>query len=114
MNNLKNLEKLSLRNNLIEEICDLNGLNHLEYLDLSGNVGINEILDSLKDHPSLKTLKLSGCPLKKYSASVSKFFWMEANYSYYSNYSSKDTIQYQRIFNRNPQYGNRVYKHFVK
>jgi hypothetical protein len=114
LNKLKNLEKLSIRNNLIEGINDLNNLKNLEYLDLSGNIGINKIPDSIKDHPSLKVLKLSGCPLKEYSDSTSKFFWMEANYSYYSNYSSNDILQYQRTFNKNALYGNRLYKHFIK
>ncbi|MFX0031082.1 MAG: leucine-rich repeat domain-containing protein [Candidatus Hermodarchaeota archaeon] len=114
LNKLKYLEKLSIRNNSIEEISEISSLKHLEFLDLSGNIGISKIPEMLKDHPSLKILKLSGCPLSKYTESTSKFFWMEANYSYYSNFSSKDILQYQHTFNKNALYGNRLYKHFVK
>ncbi len=111
---LKNIEKLTLRNNRISEIKGLDNLSKLKYLDLSGNININEIPESLNDIHALETLKLWNCNIKKFSDSTSKFFWMEQNYRYYSGYTQKDKEYYEKTHNRKASYNNKLYKHFVQ
>ena len=114
LNQLKELRKLSLRNNNLSEITGFEKLTKLEYLDLSGNKDITEIPETLNDLPTLKVLKLANCGIKKYSESVSRFFWMEQNYRYYSDYTPEDVMYYERTHNGKAASNNQLYKHFVK
>ena len=96
LENLKKLQSLSLRNNLISEIQGFDELTNLEYFDLSGNKKINEIPETLNNSQSLKILKLSNCNIESFSDSVSRFFWMEQNYRFFSNYSQDDVRYYEK------------------
>jgi len=90
---IKNLEKLTelrsiiFRNNSLSEIQDIKGLTKLHHLDLSGNSKISKIPDSLNELESLAVLKLANCSIKEFSEEVSKFFWNNQNYRYFSDYS---------------------------
>jgi Leucine-rich repeat (LRR) protein len=86
----------------------------LEYLDLSGNIGISEIPESLNQLPSLKTLILKGCKIKKFSEEVSHFFWMGENYRYYANYTLDDVRYYESTHRGRAIFNNKLYKNFVK
>lgn len=112
--NLTNLKKLILKNNYIERIEGLENLNKLEFLDLSGNINIQEIPDSLKKLPNLKTVKLAGCRIEKFSDSVSQFFWMGQNFRYYPNYSHEDVELYEANHISKASINGRLYKNFVK
>jgi len=59
-------------------------------------------------------VKLANCSIKKYSESVSRFFWMEQNYRYYSNYNPEDVRYYERTHSGKATSNNQLYKHFVK
>ncbi|MFW9881582.1 MAG: leucine-rich repeat domain-containing protein, partial [Candidatus Thorarchaeota archaeon] len=111
---LKNLKKLSLKNNYIEKIECLEGLNNLEFLDLSGNINIEKIPDSLNKLPNLKTVKLTGCRINNFSESVSQFFWMGQNYRYYTGYSQEDILFYEKTHKSKAGIDGRLYKNFVK
>ncbi|MFX1601745.1 MAG: leucine-rich repeat domain-containing protein, partial [Promethearchaeota archaeon] len=67
LENLNKLKKLYLKNNYIENIKGLEGFNSLELIDLSGNINIEEIPDSLNKLTNLKIVKLTGCRIKKFS-----------------------------------------------
>jgi len=110
---LINLKKLTLKNNQISEINKLDNLINLEYLDLSGNSDISEIPEVLNELPSLKTLKLKGCNIRKYRDSTSKYFWMGQNYRCYSNFTIEDISQYEQTHTNRAIYGNTPYKHFL-
>jgi len=114
LNQLKELRKLSLRNNNITKITGIEKLLKLEYLDLSGNRDLTEIPETLNEIPTLKVVKLANCSIKKYSESVSRFFWMEQNYRYYSNYNPEDVRYYERTHSGKATSNNQLYKHFVK
>ncbi|MFX1572018.1 MAG: leucine-rich repeat domain-containing protein [Promethearchaeota archaeon] len=109
-----NLKKLYLKNNYIEKIEGLRGLYNLELLDLSGNINIEEIPDSLNELKNLKTLKLTGCRIKKFSESVSRFFWMGQNFRYYTEYTDNDIKYYEKTHSSRASNNGRLYKNFVK
>jgi hypothetical protein len=111
---LKNLKKLSLKNNYIEKIELLEGLNNLEFLDFSGNVNIELIPDFLNELPLLKTVKLTGCRIKKFSESMSHFFWMGQNFRYYTEYNQEDIKFYEKTHKSKAGINGRLYKNFVK
>jgi len=111
---LKNLKKLSLKNNYIERIEWLEGLINLEFLDLSGNLNIEKIPDFLNELPILKTVKLTGCRIKKFSESVSHFFWMGQNFRYYTEYTQEDIKFYEKTHKSKAGINGRLYKNFVK
>ena len=111
---LTNLKKLYLKNNYIERIEGLEGLNNLELLDLSGNINIEEIPDSLNDLASLKTLKLTGCRINKFSRIVTRFFWKGQNFRYYTQYTDKDIKYYEKTHTSKASNNGRLYKNFVK
>ncbi len=114
LENLNNLKKIYLKNNYIESIEGLDELNSLEFIDLSGNINIEEIPDSLNDLPNLKTVKLTGCRIKKFSDSVSRFFWMGQNFRYYTEYTDKDIKYYEKTHTSKASNNGRLYKNFVK
>jgi len=114
LENLKKLQSLSLRNNLISEIQGFDELPNLEYFDLSGNKKINKIPETLNNSQSLKILKLSNCNIENFSDSVSRFFWMEQNYRFFSNYSQEDVRYYEKTHIGKAGSDNQLYKHFVK
>ena len=107
-------KKLYLKNNYIERIQGLEGLNNLELLDLSGNINIDEIPDNLNELTYLKTVKLTGCRIKKFSESVSRFFWMGQNFRYYTQYTDKDINYYEKTHSSKASNNGRLYKNFVK
>ncbi len=109
-----NLKKLYFKNNYIERIEGLEGLDNLELLDFSGNVNIEEIPDNLNELACLKTVKLTGCRIKKFSESVSQFFWMGQNFRYYTQYTEKDINYYEKTHNSKASNNGRLYKNFVK
>jgi len=111
--NLTNLKKLILKNNYIERIEGLENLKKLEFLDLSGNINIQEIPDSLSKLPNLKIVKLGGCRIKTFSDSVSHFFWMGQNFRYYPNYSHEDVELYEANYISKASINGRLYKNFV-
>ncbi len=111
---LCNLKKLYLKNNYIERIEGLEELNNLELLDLSGNINIDEIPDNLNELTYLKTVKLTGCRIKKFSESVSRFFWMGQNFRYYTQYTDKDIKYYEKTHTSKASNNGRLYKNFVK
>ncbi len=114
LENINNLKKIYLKNNYIERIEGLEGLNNLELIDLSGNINIEEIPDSLNNLPNLKTIKLTGCRIKKFSDSVSRFFWMGQNFRYYTEYADKDIRYYEKTHSSKASNNGRLYKNFVK
>ncbi|MFX1418269.1 MAG: leucine-rich repeat domain-containing protein [Promethearchaeota archaeon] len=114
LENLKNLKKLSLRDNYIERIGGLENLHNLEFLDLSGNINIKEIPEILNELPYLKTVKLTGCRIKKFSEAVSHFFWMGQNFRNYTEYTQEDINYYQKNHNSEASNNGRLYKNFVK
>jgi len=114
LNQLKELRRLSLRNNNISTITGFEKLSKLEYVDLSGNKDITEIPETLNELPALKVLKLANCGIKKYSESVSRFFWMEQNYRYYSDFNPQDVMYYERTHRAKAASNNQLYKQFVK
>jgi hypothetical protein len=114
LENINNLKKIYLKNNYIEKIEGLEGQNSLELIDLSGNINIEEIPDSLNDLPNLKAIKLTGCRIKKFSDSVSRFFWMGQNFRYYTEYTEKDIKYYEKTHASKASNNGRLYKNFVK
>jgi len=117
---IKNLEKLKklrlvlFRNNIISEIQGIEGLTKLEHLDLSGNTKISKIPDFLNKMESLIVLKLSNCSIKEFSEEVSRFFWIEQNYRYFSDYSHDDVRYYESTHREIASSNNQLYKKFVK
>jgi len=111
---LKNLRILNLKDNYIEKIEGLDQLKNLEFLDLSGNINIKEIPESLIDIPNLKTVKLTGCRINKFSKSVSHFFWMGQNFRNYTEYTQEDIIYYEKTHSSKASNSGRLYKNFVK
>jgi len=117
--NIKNLDKLkelryvSFRNNNIFEIEGIEGLPNLEHLDLSGNTKISKIPDFMNEMESLKVLKLANCSIKDFSEEVSRFFWMEQNYRFFSDYSQDDVRYYENTHRENASSNNQLYKKFV-
>jgi len=114
LQNLKRLKKLNLRDNYIEKIEGIDNLRNLEFLDLSGNVNIDEIPESLNNLPNLKTVKLTGCRIKKFSKLVSNFFWMGQNFRNYTGYIEEDMLYYEKIHSSKASNSGRLYKNFVK
>lgn len=114
LENLTNLKVLRLKNNFISEIKGLNNLKKLEILDLSNNFNITEIPENLNDLTSLKIFKLTGCPIKDFSDSASRFFWTNQNYRYYSNYTNSDVKYYEKTHKGKALANNKLYKSFVK
>lgn len=110
---LKSLKRLFLKNNYIEKIEGLENLGNLEFLDLSGNINIDEIPDFLNDLPSLKTVKLTGCRINKFSKSIERFFWMGQNFRCYTDYSIEDIKYYEKNHNSKASNNGRLYKNFV-
>ena len=111
---LKNLKKLYLKNNYLERIEGLEGLNNLELLDLSGNINIEEIPDNFNELTNLKTVKLTGCRIKKFSESISRYFWMGQNFRYYTQYTDRDIKYYEKTHSSKASNNGRLYKNFVK
>ncbi|MFX1375970.1 MAG: leucine-rich repeat domain-containing protein [Promethearchaeota archaeon] len=114
LENFKKLKKLYLKNNYIENIEGLENLNNLELLDLSGNINIEEIPDFLNKLPNLKSIKLTGCRISRFSKSVSRFFWMGQNFRNYTLYSVKDIKYYEKTHTSKASNSGRLYKNFVK
>ncbi len=114
LENFTNLKKLSLRDNYIERIEGLENLENLEYLDLSGNINIEEIPDKLNKIPKLKTVKLTGCRIRKFSESVSRFFWMGQNFRNYTEYSKEDITYYENTHSSKASNNGRIYKNYIK
>jgi len=114
LENLHNLKKIYLKDNYIEKINGFEGLNNLELIDLSGNINIKEIPDLLNYLPRLKTIKLTGCRIKNFSKSVSRFFWMGQNFRYYTEFSDKDIKYYEKTHTSKASVNGRLYKNFVK
>lgn len=111
---LKNLKRLYLKNNYIEKIEGLEDLENLELLDLSGNVNIQEIPDSLNNLHHLKMVKLTGCRIAEFSELVSKFFWMGQNFRYYTKHSIDDIKYYEKTHVSKASINGRLYKKFVR
>ena len=114
LENLINLKRLNLRNNYIEKIEGLDELKNLELLDLSGNIDIQEIPESLIKIPNLKTVKLTGCRINKFSKSVSHFFWMGQNFRNYTEYTQEDILYYEKTHSSKASNSGRLYKNFLK
>ncbi len=114
LKNLKNLQKLFLRNNMISEMEGLENLVNLKYLDLSENQNISEIPEVLNKLPAIDTVRLWNCNIKKFSESTEKFFWMNQNYRYYTDYTQRDRDYYESKHNRLASSNNKLYKHFVQ
>ena len=113
LNNLELLQHLSLRNNLISSMESTISLPNLESLDFSGNRELKEIPEWLNYLPALKSVKFINCNLKIFSDSTSRYFWMNQNYRFYSNYTLEDIEYYESHFNRKSKSGTQCYKHFV-
>jgi len=113
LNKLKLLQHLSLRNNIISNMESTITLPNLESLDLSGNRELKEIPDWLNSLPALNSVSFMNCNLKNFSDSTSRYFWMNQNYRFYSNYTLEDIEYYESHFNRKSKSGNQCYKHFV-
>jgi len=113
LNHLKALQHLSLRNNSISKIESKISLPLLESLDLSGNRELKELPEWLNSLPALNSVSFLNCNLKKFSDSTSRYFWMNQNYRFYSNYTLEDIEYYESHFNRKSKSGNQCYKHFV-
>lgn len=111
---LKNLKKLILKNNYIEKIEGIEELKNLELLDLSGNINIKEISESLNELPHLKIVKLTGCRIGAISNSVLRYFWMGQNFRYYTDYTDEEVQYYEKNYSSRARANNRLYKHFVK
>jgi hypothetical protein len=114
LENLKSLKKLNLRDNYIERIDGLEELNNLEFLDLSGNINIKHIPENLNKLQNLKTVKLTGCRISKFSESVSHFFWMGQNFRNYTKYTIEDILYYENNHSSKAINGGRLYKNFLK
>jgi len=113
LNNLEQLQHLSLRNNIISNMENTITLHNLETLDLSGNRELEEIPEWVNSLPALNSVNLMNCNLKYFSESTSRYFWMNQNYRFYSNYTLEDIEYYESHFNRKSKSGNQCYKHFV-
>lgn len=111
---LKNLKRLLLKNNYVERIEWLEGHNDLEFLDLSGNINIEKIPESLNKLTNLKTVKLTGCRIKEFSESISHFFWMGQNFRCYTEYTQEDIKLYEKTHKSKAGINGRFYKNFVK
>lgn len=114
LDSLKKLEYLSFRNNNLSEIQGFAELINLEHLDLSGNIKISKIPDSIHEMQSLKILKLNNCQIKEFSEVVSNFFWDEQNYMYFSDYSQDDIDYYESSHKEKARSKGRLYKKFVE
>ncbi|MFX1378377.1 MAG: leucine-rich repeat domain-containing protein [Promethearchaeota archaeon] len=114
LENLKRLEKLFLRNNRITEINGIINLVNLKHIDLSNNPTITEIPEVLNDLPSLKTIKLWDCNIKKYLASTEKIFWTNQNYRFFTGYNEDDKNYYEKSYSRFALSENKLYKKFVE
>ena len=113
LKDLKSLEILFLRYNRITEIEDLKNLNNLKYIDLSNNPTLTEIPTNLNDLPALETVKLWDCNINKFTKSTEKFFWMNQNYRFYSNYTEEDKQFYENSYSGVASTNNKLYKQFV-
>ncbi|MHA1670625.1 MAG: leucine-rich repeat domain-containing protein [Promethearchaeota archaeon] len=113
LHNLDSLKYLSLRNNLISKVDGTISLPSLEILDLSENRELEEIPEWLNSLPSLNTVHLMNCNLKKFSNSTSHYFWSNQNYRFYSNYTLEDIEYYESHYKRKSISHNQCYKYFV-
>jgi len=114
LDGFENLKILNLKNNYIKKIENLETLQNLEVIDLSGNIDIQEIPDSLNELSSLKKIKLTGCRIKRFSNSVSRYFWMGQNFRYYSEYTKNEINYYEKTHKSKAINSGRLYKNFVK
>lgn len=115
LDRLENLRKLNLKNNYIKNVEEISKLKNLEWLDLSGNIDIREIPEFLNNLPHLEIVKLVGCRIRKFSDSISKFFWMGQNFRYYTDYTNQDVQYYENHYiSKARANNNRLYKRFVK
>ncbi|MFW9781225.1 MAG: leucine-rich repeat domain-containing protein [Candidatus Heimdallarchaeota archaeon] len=114
LDSFKNLKKLFMRNNYIERIEGLESLHNLELLDLSGNINIEEIPDCLQQLPNLKTVKLTGCRINKFSEAVSAFFWMGQNFRAYPDFDLEEAKYYEKTHVSRASINGRLYKNFVR
>ena len=83
-------------------------------LDLSGNINIKEIPESLNDLPNLKVIKLTGCRIGNFSDAISRYFWMGQNFRYYTDFTNKDVQYYEKNYSSRARANSRLYKNFVK
>ncbi|GAG75368.1 unnamed protein product, partial [marine sediment metagenome] len=67
LENNVNIHSLYLRNNSISEFTGLKRFKNLKHLDLSGNMNITEIPEVLNELPTIETVKLWNCNLKKFT-----------------------------------------------
>lgn len=114
-NNVK-LEILSLRNNNISNIGNLSQLVRLKKIDLSGNVNLTTIPESLNDLPSLSSIKLWNCNIRNVKRETVKYLWKDQNYRYYSGYS-EDSIRYYEETHKAKALShvdNKLYKDFAR
>ena len=114
LENNVNIHSLYLRNNSISEFTGLKRFKNLKHLDLSGNMNITEIPEVLNELPTIETVKLWNCNLKKFTKSTEKYFWMNQNYRYFSGYSQRDKDFYETAYERVASSNNKLYKHFVE
>jgi len=114
LDRLENLKKLILKNNYIEKIEGIEELKNLELLDLSGNINIKEIPESLNELSHLKIVKLTGCRIGAISDSVMRYFWMGQNFRYYTDYNNEEVQYYEKNYSSRARANNRLYKNFVK
>ena len=114
LDNIKGLQYLSFRNNALSEIQGFEELINLEHLDLSGNIKISKIPDSIHEMQSLKILKLNNCQIKEFSEVVSNFFWDEQNYRYFSGYCQDDIKYYESTHKDRARSKGMLYKKFVE
>jgi hypothetical protein len=114
LENLEKLEKLFLRNNRITEIEGIENLTNLKLIDLSNNPTISKIPENLSAIPTLESIKLWNCNIKKYSESTEKIFWMNQNYRFFTGYTEDDKMFYENSYNRVASSDNKLYKKFVE
>ena len=111
---LNNLKVLNLRNNDVASLEGLCNIKNLIKIDISGNMQIIEIPDFVSGHPSLESIVMSNCNIKKFSKNTAQFFWNDQNYRYYSNYSQDDINYYESHHVNKANSNGQLYKAFVQ